>query len=583
MTSTVESDKLKATRTAKFSFSFQQQLLADQTAAARPDTKNPFRNRNDACKRLLRYHVFYQDDVPDYKVQQFDNDFEVLSRHLLQRKENLYRKFQSHMLKLSMQESRPGESVMVNQMFVDTETTQLKQDKEFVAQGGQLYLPSIPDHWIQPNNDENCAGTALDHDLTRKRKCSDSSENHLYSQSKRNDPNEIEMHESSQLMSNSCLQASQPDHNLDNLHNPNENVNSVDDLNDFSKYLSSCGELGPIDDFGLYGTTSSVSNLTNDTSNTPAAFGSMLGLDTNRTDQNNDDSAAANDFMLWRPEDAFACDSNSNLDCKLGPNNNSNGISTSNWGNSFGNQTEDDVAVESILSGTALPSNSNERHTNQVLDTLDLHSLTGLSMPDTMTAKAVKHLNDDDDDDEDEDDDEDDDDEDDDEHDNNEHGLNRHSVTISSAPSIFNGSKMTVNSCSVVSSMVTGTSLEHSSQLPELGSLDTSDLTADMQMASAIDSILDIFVPGGSSGGNGSNVGDQSGSAPSGLMHSGSGMSGSYGFGNISTSTSSNSYRSGHSTGYSMNSSSMMNSQRALMQDFGNDTVLDEAVKSILS
>ena len=38
--------------------SFQQQAAADQSAAIRPDTKSPFKSRGDACKRLLRYHVF---------------------------------------------------------------------------------------------------------------------------------------------------------------------------------------------------------------------------------------------------------------------------------------------------------------------------------------------------------------------------------------------------------------------------------------------------------------------------------------------------------------------------------------------
>lgn len=43
----------------KFDFySIQQQLTVDQNAALKPDTKRPFSSRDDACKRLLRYHVF---------------------------------------------------------------------------------------------------------------------------------------------------------------------------------------------------------------------------------------------------------------------------------------------------------------------------------------------------------------------------------------------------------------------------------------------------------------------------------------------------------------------------------------------
>ena len=32
--------------------------MVDQAAALKPDTKTPFKSRDDACKRLLRYHVF---------------------------------------------------------------------------------------------------------------------------------------------------------------------------------------------------------------------------------------------------------------------------------------------------------------------------------------------------------------------------------------------------------------------------------------------------------------------------------------------------------------------------------------------
>jgi hypothetical protein len=572
MVSTAETDKLKATRTAKFSFSFQQQLLADQAAAARPDTKNAFRNRNDACKRLLRYHVFYQDDVPVHKVDQFDNDFETLSCHLLQRKEALYRRFQSHMLQLSMKESRPGENAMMNQMFVETETNQLKHDKEFVAQGGHMYLPPIPDHWKKMAEEMSftCDDPLLDNESTRKRKCSESAENPLYSLSKRYDQNEMNQHDSQKLMTSQCLQ-SQPSTDHSSLQGDSSNANSVHDLNDFTKYLSSCSELGGMEDFGLYPSTSNADNGV-----ATSAFGSIMGLESNQTDQTNDDSASANDFMLWRPEDAFGCDSNSNLDCKLDTNTTSNGISTSNWASSFANQTEDDVAVESILSGTSLPSSAPERNANPALDALDLHSLTGLPMSNALSSKPSNHLNDDDDDDDDEDDDEDED-----EDDDNSHSLSR--LPVSSAPSIFNGGKLTINNCSV--SAVA--SLEHSAQLTELDHIDTSELSSDMQMESAINSILDILVPGGSTTGNDSLVQDQSNNAPSGLMHSNSSMSNNYAFGNIGASgNASSSYRAAHSSAFNVNSSSMpsmMNSQRTLIQDFGNDTVLDEAVKSILS
>lgn len=41
-----------------------QQLSKDQANAVAPDTKSPFKNNREACRRLLRYHVFQSPGPP---------------------------------------------------------------------------------------------------------------------------------------------------------------------------------------------------------------------------------------------------------------------------------------------------------------------------------------------------------------------------------------------------------------------------------------------------------------------------------------------------------------------------------------
>lgn len=122
-------------------FSFQQQLNADISAAAKPDCKTPFKNCNDACKRLLRYHVFYQPDLEEEKLNKFDEDFENLSEYLLYKKESLYRRFQFNILKLSMKTHSTAENIMLDKEFIEQEKASLKEDKELIEKGDKLELP----------------------------------------------------------------------------------------------------------------------------------------------------------------------------------------------------------------------------------------------------------------------------------------------------------------------------------------------------------------------------------------------------------------------------------------------------------
>ena len=53
------------------------QIKKDQNEAVNPNYKTPFRNKEDACKRLLRYHVFDEPSMSYQEWQQSEQDFQV--------------------------------------------------------------------------------------------------------------------------------------------------------------------------------------------------------------------------------------------------------------------------------------------------------------------------------------------------------------------------------------------------------------------------------------------------------------------------------------------------------------------------
>ncbi|XP_075680166.1 uncharacterized protein LOC113796521 [Dermatophagoides pteronyssinus] len=127
----------------------QSQLHADQNTALHPDCRTPFRSRDDACKRLLRYHVFDQQQFSEKQLQKFDELFEQASQTLLYKRQQLYDKFRYLIIKDSMKYSPSCEQVMVNRIIIDEENAALKSDKELVASGGVLDLPPLPETWLE--------------------------------------------------------------------------------------------------------------------------------------------------------------------------------------------------------------------------------------------------------------------------------------------------------------------------------------------------------------------------------------------------------------------------------------------------
>lgn len=118
------------------------QLGADQNAALHPQTKQSFKSLEDACKRLLRYHVFDTETVDTEKIKKVDEIFEAAVESLLTRKQAIYDKFQYLILKQSMKTVPSSDEVMLEQVFVNDELNYLKKERELFREY-EAHLESI--------------------------------------------------------------------------------------------------------------------------------------------------------------------------------------------------------------------------------------------------------------------------------------------------------------------------------------------------------------------------------------------------------------------------------------------------------
>ena len=89
------------------------QMKKDQQEALNPSYKIPFRNKDDACKRLLRYHVFDERDAPVSDLMKADTGFARKSEQLLSKYHSMLSKYHLLLLKESTRMCSSSEEVML--------------------------------------------------------------------------------------------------------------------------------------------------------------------------------------------------------------------------------------------------------------------------------------------------------------------------------------------------------------------------------------------------------------------------------------------------------------------------------------
>lgn len=106
------------------------QLKTDQTEASLPDVQTPFSSSHDACKRLIRYHVYNEKVLSQKDLEKADEIFEATAKHLLDKFRQMMNKYNYLLLMESMREVNTSELIMIDRMFVAEEHNILEKLKE---------------------------------------------------------------------------------------------------------------------------------------------------------------------------------------------------------------------------------------------------------------------------------------------------------------------------------------------------------------------------------------------------------------------------------------------------------------------
>lgn len=124
-------------------------LSKDQYRATNPDVKTPFLSREDACQRLLPYHV-YNSKVPSVReINKADETFDMVSIQLLDKIKRLKNKYHLLQLRESMRPCATPERVLLERLFLEDEEAALKADKALICEGKTLSLPPPPRSWLK--------------------------------------------------------------------------------------------------------------------------------------------------------------------------------------------------------------------------------------------------------------------------------------------------------------------------------------------------------------------------------------------------------------------------------------------------
>lgn len=121
----------------------------DQQEALNPNYNAPFKTKDDACKRLLRYHVFYELDCSPMELEESDQGFESKSDALLAKFHGMRDKYHFLLLHESRRPAASSEEVMLARMWDTDERQNLAQERDEYKSGKIFELPPLPPTWAE--------------------------------------------------------------------------------------------------------------------------------------------------------------------------------------------------------------------------------------------------------------------------------------------------------------------------------------------------------------------------------------------------------------------------------------------------
>ena len=120
------------------------QLKKDQHEAVNPNYKVPFRSTEEACKRLLRYHVFEEPSITAEEWEESEEEFSSKSDQLLNKYDSMLSKYHILLLQESTRLCSSSEEVMLSRQWEADERSALSKEKEeYIKKSSRLnYLES---------------------------------------------------------------------------------------------------------------------------------------------------------------------------------------------------------------------------------------------------------------------------------------------------------------------------------------------------------------------------------------------------------------------------------------------------------
>ncbi|KAK6191847.1 hypothetical protein SNE40_003435 [Patella caerulea] len=118
-----------------------QQMSKDQQNAVAPDTKAPFKNSREACRRLLRYHVFQWSGPSKQEYERADCMLEQRSADLLNKSRTMMDKYRLLLLNDSMRQNPSAEMVMIQRMLQQDLTACIKEEKRQIQEDPESFQP----------------------------------------------------------------------------------------------------------------------------------------------------------------------------------------------------------------------------------------------------------------------------------------------------------------------------------------------------------------------------------------------------------------------------------------------------------
>ncbi|KAM7359258.1 BRD4 interacting chromatin remodeling complex associated protein isoform 2-T2 [Cochliomyia hominivorax] len=107
---------------------FLRQLEVDQQSCLNPDYKSPFQNKEEAVKRLIRYHCMYQtdEDIPSEE----EEEFEKSAIRFQDKFRKLSGKFQQILLQESMLQHRTSEICQIEKLMIEDLKQEIEDSKQ---------------------------------------------------------------------------------------------------------------------------------------------------------------------------------------------------------------------------------------------------------------------------------------------------------------------------------------------------------------------------------------------------------------------------------------------------------------------